>query len=37
MKNKYLGFYAGFIVFALPVIIGDLYRDYKIRRKLKSM
>ena len=36
MKNKYLGFYAGFIVFTLPVIIGDLYRDYKIRRKLKS-
>ena len=35
MKNKYLGFYAGFFVFAVPMIIGDLYRDYKLK-KLKA-
>jgi len=36
MKNKYLGFYAGFFVFAVPMIIGDLYRDYK-QKKLKDI
>lgn len=29
MKNKYLALYTGFAVFALPIIIGDLYREYK--------
>jgi len=35
MKNKYLGFYTGFVVFAFPMIIGDLLRDYK-QKKLKA-
>jgi hypothetical protein len=35
MKNKYLGFYSGFVVFALPIIMGDMYRHYK-QKKLKT-
>jgi hypothetical protein len=29
MKNIYSVFHIGFAVFALPIIVGDIYRDYK--------
>ena len=29
MKNIYTGFLIGFAVFALPIIIGEIYRDNK--------
>jgi len=33
MKNKYLAFYTGFVVLAVPTILGDMYRDYSKRAK----
>ena len=36
MKNKYLGFYSGFVLFALPIIMGDIYRHYKTK-EIKSI
>jgi len=29
MRNNNIGFYVGFSLFAIQMIAGDLYRDYK--------
>ena len=37
MRNKNMGFYIGFSLFAIQTIAGDYYREYKQRQHNKRI